>query len=523
MRIDGKQAGTTDDLFCVEPGVRRIVIELDGCTPQSKELTVRAGQITRLVLQLKKSPGAIDEADRPVAVPAESVEEILRNYSEAVWAGALPLLDGAKPEKAPEIVHRVATAAARRQILPHKDMVVQYALDRLPDAEPVNRSLWTTKSTSPPDIDISSLSVKPHALWHPLVVAAAWRNEVILRIVNAETLGKRALLQTSAHPVTMALDRSFDRPVIATAFGDELQVVHLRRDADGSYRPERLEWLKRKPLATQDYFILPADASQGQQLIHAFSKEVWATFLPRLDTLEMDELREEITALARKHFVGTHEILAAEGERRLAQLPDCDPFDRSQWRERFPQADAEEVAKILRAATQEIPTSGCLALLWDPVAMADHIRLRGLLQLTNPVAVGMRERVAVAAVHPLDSAVDRNPDRPVIATRTGDELVIVRLIRYSSGAYDFDDIEWLVRKTDVADSTKIAPETTAETGPLSFRPVIERVVNDDKTGSDWMIDLDTGKVYTPPTELDPEKNPQADTGETHGLGASARD
>ena len=46
---------------------------------------------------------------------------------------------------------------------------------------------------------------------------------------------------------------------------------------------------------------------------------------------------------------------------------------------------------------------------------------------------------------------------------------------------------------------------------IAFGPVIERVVNDDKTGSDWMIDLDTGKVYTPPTQLDPEKNPKADT------------
>ncbi len=55
------------------------------------------------------------------------------------------------------------------------------------------------------------------------------------------------------------------------------------------------------------------------------------------------------------------------------------------------------------------------------------------------------------------------------------------------------------------------PLPPPKTGPLSFGPPIERVVNDDKTGKEWMIDLDTGKLYTPPTELDPEQNSQADT------------
>jgi hypothetical protein len=58
--IDGKGVGATDDLFPIEPGVRRIVIELDGHTPQAKELTIRAGQITRLVLELKQSQSPTD-------------------------------------------------------------------------------------------------------------------------------------------------------------------------------------------------------------------------------------------------------------------------------------------------------------------------------------------------------------------------------------------------------------------------------------------------------------------------------
>ena len=53
--LDGKPLGTTDDLFSVKPGVRRIVIELEGHDPQSKEVTIRAGEITRLVLEFKKA------------------------------------------------------------------------------------------------------------------------------------------------------------------------------------------------------------------------------------------------------------------------------------------------------------------------------------------------------------------------------------------------------------------------------------------------------------------------------------
>ncbi len=61
------------------------------------------------------------------------------------------------------------------------------------------------------------------------------------------------------------------------------------------------------------------------------------------------------------------------------------------------------------------------------------------------------------------------------------------------------------------------PEVTGPGAPQptgardgDFGPVIERVVQDDKTGKDWLMDLDTGRLYTPPRELDPEQNREAD-------------
>ncbi len=50
--LDGKQLGTSPDVFPVEPGVRRIVIELEGYERGDKEITVRAGRVTRLEVNL---------------------------------------------------------------------------------------------------------------------------------------------------------------------------------------------------------------------------------------------------------------------------------------------------------------------------------------------------------------------------------------------------------------------------------------------------------------------------------------
>jgi len=52
--VDGKPVGTTDGLFPIDPGVRRIIVELEGHDQQGKDVTIRAGDITRLKLRLKR-------------------------------------------------------------------------------------------------------------------------------------------------------------------------------------------------------------------------------------------------------------------------------------------------------------------------------------------------------------------------------------------------------------------------------------------------------------------------------------
>ena len=55
--LDGKQLGTSTDLFPVESGVRKLVVKLEGHDSQTQTVTIPAGEVTRVVLKLKKRPG----------------------------------------------------------------------------------------------------------------------------------------------------------------------------------------------------------------------------------------------------------------------------------------------------------------------------------------------------------------------------------------------------------------------------------------------------------------------------------
>ncbi len=58
IRLDGKPLGTSDNLFPVESGSYKIVIDLEGHQPSEQKITVRDGRITRIELQLEKDAGS---------------------------------------------------------------------------------------------------------------------------------------------------------------------------------------------------------------------------------------------------------------------------------------------------------------------------------------------------------------------------------------------------------------------------------------------------------------------------------
>jgi len=63
--LDGKLLGVSDDVFHVEPGERKIAVELEGYDPIARTVTIPAGEVTRVVLKLDKRPGAKPELLAP--------------------------------------------------------------------------------------------------------------------------------------------------------------------------------------------------------------------------------------------------------------------------------------------------------------------------------------------------------------------------------------------------------------------------------------------------------------------------
>jgi len=56
--VDGQRVGTTPGLFPFKPGVRRVIVELEGHDEHGQDVTIRAGDIKRLTLRLKRRAAA---------------------------------------------------------------------------------------------------------------------------------------------------------------------------------------------------------------------------------------------------------------------------------------------------------------------------------------------------------------------------------------------------------------------------------------------------------------------------------
>jgi hypothetical protein len=74
--LDGEQLGTSDGLFLVPPGIRKITLEMDGYDPQAKSVDVREGWITRVEVRMNRrgNKQRALERTRSTAVSQRSVE-----------------------------------------------------------------------------------------------------------------------------------------------------------------------------------------------------------------------------------------------------------------------------------------------------------------------------------------------------------------------------------------------------------------------------------------------------------------
>ncbi len=78
--VDGKRLGTTPGLFPFKPGIGRVIVELDGHDQHGEDITIRAGDIKRLRLRLKRK--AEPKVNLPALSPDATLDSILARLNK---------------------------------------------------------------------------------------------------------------------------------------------------------------------------------------------------------------------------------------------------------------------------------------------------------------------------------------------------------------------------------------------------------------------------------------------------------
>ncbi len=103
--LDGKELGTSDGLFLVPPGVRKITLEMDGFDPETKNFDVKEGWITRVEVQMVKKKGDADTAKPPHSTSVRlSPFQVLPVHFDAKGT---PIFDG-KPAAMEDIRDKIS-------------------------------------------------------------------------------------------------------------------------------------------------------------------------------------------------------------------------------------------------------------------------------------------------------------------------------------------------------------------------------------------------------------------------------
>lgn len=72
IRLDGKPLGNSDGLFPVKPGTYKIVVDLEGYEPETQQISMRNGQITRIELELNRI--VLSNSQKPDTNQTESAQ-----------------------------------------------------------------------------------------------------------------------------------------------------------------------------------------------------------------------------------------------------------------------------------------------------------------------------------------------------------------------------------------------------------------------------------------------------------------
>jgi len=74
VTLEGKLLGKSDAIFSVLPGTQAVLVELDGYLPEERRVEIRAEEVTRVELQLKRRPETIGQTGAPTLPDASKVD-----------------------------------------------------------------------------------------------------------------------------------------------------------------------------------------------------------------------------------------------------------------------------------------------------------------------------------------------------------------------------------------------------------------------------------------------------------------
>ena len=88
VTLEGKSLGKSDALFSVMPGTQTVQVELPGYLPEERRVEIRAEEITRVELELKRRPEAAGRAGSPSLPSAGGVDAEKKDDAASIAANA---------------------------------------------------------------------------------------------------------------------------------------------------------------------------------------------------------------------------------------------------------------------------------------------------------------------------------------------------------------------------------------------------------------------------------------------------
>ncbi len=193
-----------------------------------------------------------------------------------------------------------------------------------------------------------------------------------------------------------------------------------------------------------------------------YHRAVHAQVLPKIDAgIDHDRVLFEIILIANEKLVPHKDLLMAQAEANLADLPVFTLDDPDQWEEMVaPESDAaffadevdlllDEIIEAVRSEDGGETLSKADIMIGmgftDPVRAAGYVRGMMMAQMIG-------REISTAYIPVLSQApfipgvADADPANPVIAFEAGPHLILVELARAEEGYYEPVKFEWLVKK-----------------------------------------------------------------------------